>query len=302
MENISIFTIVTPSYNQGVFINDTIASVVKQKGDFYIDYIVMDGGSNDNSLNIIKEWDIRLNCGSSEVVRGKMFFNNNYVNCNGLSFSWVSQKDDGQAAAIKKGFSRGVGDVYAWLNSDDIYIKTDVFTIIKKAFIENPSVEIVTSDGIFIDKDDNEIGEHKVEKINIKELIYLDYHILQPSTFFLKSIYSSEDIESGMVCAFDADFFIKLFLKHNYLKLSYDLSAFRFYEGIKTLSLSDRRYKEAMSIVSKYNTNSLYYLVSRLYRYLEITKKPFLKNRISLKIFKIFRHVSYLIIVRRFGR
>lgn len=88
-------SVVTPSYNQAPFIERTIRSVLEQRGDFQLDYQVMDGGSNDGTLEVLRRYDGRVR--------------------------WVSEPDRGQAHALNKGFATATGDVLAWLNSDDVY-------------------------------------------------------------------------------------------------------------------------------------------------------------------------------------
>src|SRR2546422_10203685 len=93
--SLPLVTVVTPSYNQGRFIRETIESVLSQ--DYpHIEYMVIDGGSTDETLSILNSYEHR--------------------------FFWVSEPDRGQAHAINKGWQRAKGDVLAWLNSDDIYL------------------------------------------------------------------------------------------------------------------------------------------------------------------------------------
>ena len=86
-------TIITPSYNQGQFIEETILSVINQ-GYPNLEYIIMDGGSTDNTVEVIKKYSDHINY-------------------------WVSEKDKGQSNAINKGLHRATGDIINWLNSDD---------------------------------------------------------------------------------------------------------------------------------------------------------------------------------------
>jgi cellulose synthase/poly-beta-1,6-N-acetylglucosamine synthase-like glycosyltransferase len=110
-------SIVTPSYNQGQFIEETIRSVLLQ-GYPNLEYIVMDGGSKDNTLNILRKYE------------------------HAIDF-WVSAPDKGQAEAINKGFARANGDILAWLNSDDVY-EMDVFARVAEFLQERPDVDVVS--------------------------------------------------------------------------------------------------------------------------------------------------------------
>ena len=102
-----IITVVTPSYNQGKFLEETIISVIGQEGDFFLDYIIVDGGSKDSSVELIKKYEALLQRGEWPI------------RCRGIEYRWLSEKDNGQTDAIIKGFRMAKAEVLAWLNSDD---------------------------------------------------------------------------------------------------------------------------------------------------------------------------------------
>src|SRR5262245_28325569 len=102
----SKLTIVTPSYNQGSFVRETIESVLAQEGPFEIEYFIVDGGSTDDSVRIIDECARRVSAGTWPVK------------CAGVTLDWVSRPDSGQAHAINEGLRRATGEVVGWINSD----------------------------------------------------------------------------------------------------------------------------------------------------------------------------------------
>jgi glycosyltransferase involved in cell wall biosynthesis len=130
-ERLPSISIVTPSFNQGKFIERTIQSVL---GQAYprIEYVIQDGGSKDETLSILKR----------------------YLDENA---SYESMPDGGQAQAINMGFSRTSGEIMGWLNSDDILLP-DALRFVGDYFARNPEVDVVYGNRILIDEDDNEIG------------------------------------------------------------------------------------------------------------------------------------------------
>jgi glycosyltransferase involved in cell wall biosynthesis len=104
------FSIVTPTYNSERYIQETIDSVIKQKGDFTIEYFVLDNHSTDGTCNIVRQYQSSLAIGEMTIF------------CNNVELHLISERDSGMYDAIKNGFARATGDVYAWINSDDIYL------------------------------------------------------------------------------------------------------------------------------------------------------------------------------------
>ena len=162
-------SIVTPSYNQGKYLEDTIISVLGQ-GYPNLEYLVIDGGSNDSSVDVIKKYESKLTY-------------------------WISETDKGQADAINKGFSRCNGDILMWLNSDDV-LMPNVLSYIAKKFLEfgdgiyfGNCIHFKEQDplGVFA------VGSNVVSKYNSIPLELSD-SIIQPSSFWSKTIWLKNGI------------------------------------------------------------------------------------------------------------
>lgn len=185
--NFPKISIITPSYNQGQFIERTIQSVLKQ--DYpNIEYIVMDGGSMDNTLEILKEYEDRL--------------------------IWKSEPDRGQSDAINKGFRMATGDVIGWLNSDDMYepgaIGTGVEYLLKHA-----EVDLVYGDCNIIDENDAVIGQFEGCPLDSKKafrmLLFAEIAIPQPTIFFRRTLFDDVGyLDVNIHHAMDADFFVRI--------------------------------------------------------------------------------------------
>lgn len=102
-------SIVTPTYNRTTFLNETIESIVTQQGDFELEYIIQDGGSNQELLDILENWKQKIE--NKEIK----------IQCKKLTFNYFIENDNGMYDAINKGFEKSTGDILAWLNSDDTY-------------------------------------------------------------------------------------------------------------------------------------------------------------------------------------
>ncbi|MDZ4158188.1 MAG: glycosyltransferase family 2 protein, partial [Anaerolineaceae bacterium] len=152
-----LVSVVTPSYNQVRFLEATIRSVLEQ--DYpNIEYLIMDGGSTDGSVEIIRRYEDRL-------------------------AGWVSEPDRGQTDAINKGFARAKGDIFAWLNSDDTYQPGAIAEAVS-FFQQQPEVGLVYGDASFIDEDGKVIGRFPSRQTNYHRLRQGYVHICQQASFF----------------------------------------------------------------------------------------------------------------------
>lgn len=182
-----IISVVSPSFNQGKFLFKTLDSVFKQRGNFYIDYIVQDGGSVDDSIGIIKTFESRLNREKVALInRGIEFYPSYNGNCLGLSYRWVSQRDGGQAAALNSGFSKAVGKIYCWLNSDDYFTDSDVLAKVAAAYPRMKAANPVFGDCIALDQDGQEKWRTRFghASFGLYDVLYKEFSPPQPSVFF----------------------------------------------------------------------------------------------------------------------
>src|SRR5512140_3619970 len=155
-------SIIMPSYNQGQFLEASIASVLAQSYP-NIEFIAVDGGSKDNSVEILKRYEQR--------------------------FAWsVSEKDKGHADALNKGFSHATGEILAWLNSDDVYFPTAVAEAVA-LLQQHPEVGMVYGDADLIDNSSVTIGKFAARQTDYARMLRGSVHIPQAATFFRADIW-----------------------------------------------------------------------------------------------------------------
>lgn len=176
-------SIVTPSYNQGQFIEETIRSVLLQ-GYPDLEYNIIDGGSTDESVEIIRKYE------------------------RWISF-WVSEPDSGQTNAINKGFKRSTGEIVAWLNSDDLYTAGALFTA-AKAFAEQPHSAVIYGKIDAVDADTSILSHLNSRDFDLEELYRGDY-IPQPASFIsAEAIKKIGFLDERFQYAMDYDLWIRL--------------------------------------------------------------------------------------------
>lgn len=234
----NIISIVTPSFQQGEFLERTINSVITQEGNFYLDYIITDGGSKDNSVEIIKKYD-RLILEGTEVLNhaGLVFRKipsgtNDSTNCLGISYRWVSEKDNGQTHAINKGWKLAVGSVIAWLNSDDVYLPK----ALEKAYanLSESDSTCLYGIGLHIDKEDRLLELYPIEPYSFLRL--LDYCIIcQPTVFLKREVLTSIGyLNESLGYCMDYEYWLRIALKYPFSFLKETLACTRIHENTKT--------------------------------------------------------------------
>jgi glycosyltransferase involved in cell wall biosynthesis len=226
------FSIVTPSYNQARFLSETLESVLTQEGDFRIQYFVMDGGSTDGSVEILRRW-------AEDVASGAF-----RPRCHGIVMEWGSGPDEGQSHAINQGLRKATGDVAAYINSDDLYAPGALQRVALE-FAARPDADFIYGDGDVIDEN----GGVKWEWLSrpYEHSVLTSYHflwnsftnyIMQQSTFWRLRVHERIGyLDEGFHYAMDAEFWVRagaagLKLRHVPVKLG----RFRLIEGTKSLS------------------------------------------------------------------
>lgn len=218
-----LVSIITPSYNQAKFIRYTIESVLAQNYP-RLEYIIIDGGSTDGTIDILKEYGDRI--------------------------KWISEPDKGQTDAINKGFRLASGDIIAWLNSDDTYEPEAVQTA-AEYFLQHPEVALVYGQGNIIDETGEIVSNFPFsQEFNLWKLVNALDYILQPTTFFTKrAIMEIGYLDVGLCYCMDWDLWIKIANNYPVGFIRKTLANSREYGDTKTSTGGWRRIKEIYRVM-----------------------------------------------------
>jgi glycosyltransferase involved in cell wall biosynthesis len=222
-------SIVTPSFNQVPYLEETINSVLLQ--DYpNLEYIIIDGGSIDGSVEIIKKYSKRISY-------------------------WVSEADKGQSHSLNKGFSRATGEIFGYLNSDDLY-EPGALKKIASVFIQNPKCKLVAGECLVFDKENDKGVFEPWWPDDISYFLKNTFSstFAQPASFWNKSVYHCVGgFEESLHCCFDREFFLKIGLAGIQPTLVKDtIARFREHPGSKSKKRVADFHRESIKILQKY--------------------------------------------------
>ena len=229
-------SIVTPSFNQGAFIEDTIRSVLEQAYPD-LEYIVIDGGSTDQTLDVLKK--------------------------HGNSLTWISEPDRGQAHALNKGVRLTTGEIIGYLNSDDVY-EPGALLRVGQFFAAHPTASWLTGRCRTVDLDGNEIRRPITLYKNLwlksrsrRALMILNY-ISQPATFWRRDVLAKVGgFDESLVYAMDYDYWLRVGRHYRLWTLDDYLASFRVHPASKAGSSASAQFKSDLNILRRHADSRL---------------------------------------------
>jgi glycosyltransferase involved in cell wall biosynthesis len=224
-------SVITPSFNQAQFIERTIQSVLNQ--DYpSLEYFVIDGGSTDGTLEILKKYQSHL--------------------------TWISEIDQGQAEAINKGFKKATGDIVCWLNADDELIPGALHTV-ATYFSQHPEAMFLYGDAETIDETGRSYGRRgNVKPTNFEDLVSQGDFIVQPAAFWRTELLAQVGLlDETLRYCLDYEFWLRVSQKYPLHYLPVPLARERFHHQAKTTQATLSRIEEIEAVVRRYGASDI---------------------------------------------
>lgn len=237
MPQTPLVSVLTPSYNQGRFLEETIRSVFSQ--DYpNLEYLIVDGGSTDGSVEMIQRYAGRLAW-------------------------WVSEPDQGQTDALNKGFAHARGEILAWINSDDTYLPGAITHAVESLNL-HPEAALVYGDANLTDEQGNIIGRFPSRQTDLQHLLRGSVHIPQQTTFFWARFWQQvSPLDPSFQFAMDYDLWVRLAKLASLVYSPHLMANFRLHRGGKSLIMDDRCYPEMLRVYQRERGDRISYLSVR---------------------------------------
>lgn len=233
-----------PSFNQVQYIERSILSVLNQ--DYpNVELIIIDGGSSDGTVDIIKRYEKHIDY-------------------------WLSEKDDGQSDALNKGFKRAKGEILGWLNSDDLYLP-NAFTNVVEAFQRHPSKQVIFGDWLSIDENEEVIDLNHAFDFNLNHFKYEGFHLNAQSMFWRRQVHEQfSGFDVSLYNTMDYQMILEFGINEGqkgFYRVPHVLGAFRRYDGQKTgAAFSNNVMQEHFRIACHYGYADKYLAMGKLKR------------------------------------
>ena len=237
MSDLPLVSIITPSFNQARFLDESIQSVLSQ--DYpHLEYIIVDGASTDGSVEIIRHYASQLSW-------------------------WVSAPDQGQTDAINKGFAHANGEILAWINSDDTYLPGTVSEAVK-FLIAHPEAALVYANANLIDEQGSVLGRFPAQQTSLTKLLHGSVHIPQQTTFFWARLWRKVGpLDPTFQFAMDYDLWVRLAKLAPLVYTPQLWANFRLHGEGKSETLDNRCYPEMIQVYRREGGGRISWLAVR---------------------------------------
>ena len=204
------FSIITPSYNQGRFLEQTIHSVLSQTyGN--LEHIIVDGGSTDDTVEILKKYETLY------------------------PMRWISEPDKGQAHAVNKGFKMAEGEIISWVNSDDVYFSSDVLSQAARAFEARRDIDVIYGNRVQIDEKSRLIKLQYSKPFDYNMLLKGYWQIYSETVFMRRKVIEEFQLDENLEITLDSEFWLRIGPHFKFKYLASFLGGFRVHRKNKTV-------------------------------------------------------------------
>jgi glycosyltransferase involved in cell wall biosynthesis len=230
-------SIITPSFNQGKFIEETIRSVLLQNYP-NLEYIIVDGGSKDETIDVIKEYERDI-------------------------FYWVSEPDNGQSHAINKGFCKATGDIIAWLNSDDYYQPLSLYYA--ALGLKERATGLIYGNAFYYHEEEERFSYINVVKKKSEFNLPFDVGLTQPATFWTRELWVKVGkLDEKLHYGFDWEWFLRATKVGNFIPCDKDLAVYRLHSVHKSGNGGKKRANELLSILEEHQFGGYVPLIKKI--------------------------------------